>query len=605
MNCSGFLLGMSGNGFRTGSLLAYYDLTVPESLLYPNLKFDPSFSFVEAGEDALEDNSDDVITDISGDAIEVAAAFYINLDAVPGVILGTIPNISGQMSVQIGRDLELQNLHCLFDFDFNACSNTGATEATILLTSRREHNDTSGFVFGINSSNRLFFENNGKIRTLNQELRDKNIIGLSIAQNQYVNFGVFDFTTNSFVSESLTNPLSKSLDDLFLISYPSGDHSVYSGAMGNLNHFAILDDVILDRYDLALSLFCTNASTIAYTTTGRLISVNGVTGVNIYESGVTGFQTFTGAILKEDSTTVTGIYTLGVSGLILTDTRILPIVITGGAVTFTSYSSVLGYNQSEIKGYSRFDGIFGNDLNGSQVEVYYYDKFQPYKNINLSNFILPNVGNSLHPNLYVNGLLASSGVDYDVEDGEILVFNDNSLVETLTVSYSVNPAISMYYTGQFPVDGGGGIWVSASGVLVENQDVYLNGQKLVRGIDFEHGVSGTLFNSGVLETGCEIVFIAMDDIPIQQVAQYNSTSYLVTGIWGFSEQIWLNGVLQTRGEDYYLVQPCTPPEYFFSANNTQLVYNNDGYYLNFVDFPFLTDINGDIIYDGDGFPITV
>lgn len=565
MNVTGFLQCLSGKGFQTGNLVAYYDFSQTDGGVIFNQLYPTGLAY---------------------------SGSYANLAYTPGIIVGNQPSVGGQFSTQIGGYLDLRNLHCLFDFDFSGCQNTGLVQATILLTSKGSDSDSGGFVLGINSSNRLFYENNGLVYTLNEELRDKNVISLSIAQGKYVTLGLFDFENNTYLSENFANPLNKGLSELYLISYPTGDHSVYSGAMGSLNHFALLNDSLLDKGAVSNCLFCTGVSYAPQLTSGTLISISGVIFQNIYQSGITGFQTLTGTVLKEGGGIVSVVYSSGLSGVYVAGTQTVAVTTTGSGVVFQSYNPQIQYNEPEILNYANFEAIFNADLSGNNIEFYLYPTFQIYKNLPITNNRLPYAPDSMYSNIYINGLLETNGVDYFIVENEVVILGDASLVNTMSVSYSSLPTTVINSTGQTIFNGFSG------------QDVYLNGQKLASGGSFILSGSAIVINSGVTASGDEITFLPVEGLPTKRFTGITSSTKILSGISGFSEQIWMNGVLQQKNNDYYLGQQCSENYYFFSPNNPFLIYNNDGYYL--IKSPYSSIIGGfggDIIEDFDGNPI--
>lgn len=555
MNVTGFLQCLSGNNFQSGNLVAFYDFTQKNSSLVFNLKYPTGQAY---------------------------SGIYVNTATSPGLFVGTNQSIGGQVSTQIGNSLNLTNIHCLFDFDFSGCQNTGKSEATVLLTSKSGYSDPSGFIFGVNSSNRLFFENEGEVFTFNQELRNKNVINLSIAKNNFINFGVYDFFNDIYTGKSINSSLNKPTSDLYLINFPSGGHTIYSGAMGSLRNFALLDDSISQKDILTSCLFCTGTNNGATTTSGTLITISGVTGQNIYESGVTGYQTGVITILKEDGSRFSGVYTSGISGLSIIDTQIVPILSSGSAVSFTAYYPVLQYNSGEKLSYVSGNAIFGQNLSGYIYEAYFYKTNQLYKNIRVLDYALPTV-DGLNLNLFINGLLETENVDFSLLGNEVEILGDAGNSDILVASYSVNPTTTINYVSQFSLNAGNEVCITGSG-FYSGYDVYLNGKKLIKNYEFYTGTysanPAVIFYSGNLVSGSEIKFYPIDDIPVSKTGQLATNTYGISGITGYSEQIWLNGVFQTETVDYFLTQPCFENYYFLSSTSDLLIYNNDDYYLN-------------------------
>jgi len=70
-------------------------------------------------------------------------------------------------------------------------------------------------------------------------------------------------------------------------------------------------------------------------------------------------------------------------------------------------------------------------------------------------------------------------------------------------------------------------------------------------------------------------------VPLIKLIQLTGSANIISGITGFSEQIWVNGLLQYKYQDYVLSQNCFQDNYYFlSSISDLLVYNNNNYYLN-------------------------
>jgi hypothetical protein len=555
MHVTGFLQCLSGNNFQSGNLVAYYDFSKGNANVVFNQKYPTGQAY---------------------------SGIYINSASNPGIFIGTGTGIGGQASTKIGYELGLNRFNAIFDFDFSGCQNTGAAEASVLLTTRTGHADNGGFIFGINTSNRLFFETSNQIYTLNHQLATKNIINLNIGSSGDVSFGHYDFISDT--GEYRTAQIQPdSFSDLYLINYPSGTSNLYGPALGRLNYFALLDDFIIEQETLTNCLFCTGIAYSSGIVSGTLISVSGISGLNIYESGVTGQQQTLVTVQKEDGSTVSVVHLVDLSGLLLVDTQIVPIITSGVNVSFTAYSPNLRYNSSEKMNYTLRDAHFGLSLSGSNYEVYSYDSFQPNKNIRVLDFTLPL--SSLYLNLFINGLLETEGVDFNVLDGITvdLINSPEPESDILVANYSLNPTITIEYAEQFPLNGANEVCITGSG-FYSGHDVYQNGQKLALGGDYYTGLYlsnvSLIIMSGVLVNGDELKFYPRDTEPFRSTGKFATESYYISGLSGYSPQIWVNGTLQTVGEDYYLSQACFDDYYFLSSNSNLLVYNNDDYYLN-------------------------
>ena len=78
---------------------------------------------------------------------------------------------------------------------------------------------SSGISLGINTANKLFLENNSSIYTINKELKDKNLISLSASSGNSLNFGFFDFESNSYHGKIAQDSTYTGFNNFYLINF--------------------------------------------------------------------------------------------------------------------------------------------------------------------------------------------------------------------------------------------------------------------------------------------------------------------------------------------------------------------------------------------------
>jgi hypothetical protein len=124
----------------------------------------------------------------------------------------------------------------------------------------------------------------------------------------------------------------------------------------------------------------------------------------------------------------------------------------------------------------------------------------------------------------------------------------------------------------------------ASGITISglNYDIYLNGQKMASGINYS--VSGnqlTVSGNDLTDINdpsgdyLEIKFIPIYPQAIKNNYQITQSQNYLSGVSGFSEQIWLNGLRQMDGLDYLKLPRCrfcsgsfNSPDYSFLLYTT-------------------------------------
>jgi len=192
------------------------------------------------------------------------------------------------------------------------------------------------------------------------------------------------------------------------------------------------------------------------------------------------------------------------------------------------------------------------------------------------------------------------------------------------------PYITGYVsTGVTYVSGSVVIITGASGVSFSypfQYDIYFNGQKMTTGIDYS--VSGVAGNSRIISSSgstsgynlaffdinqsnyLELKFLPIQSGSIKRVYSITGDSYYVTGVLGFSEQVWKNGIRQKRGIDYFKEEPCRfftglyiDPNYSFNLYNSP---SDVGLFFSSIDAPVVsyppekTSVDGEIqwVYSG-------
>ena len=83
MNITGFLQCLNSNNFQSGNLVAYYDFLQKNSQVVYNLKYSTGYNY---------------------------SGGYINLDACPGVFVGSKTSVGSQVSSKVGSFLNIANI---------------------------------------------------------------------------------------------------------------------------------------------------------------------------------------------------------------------------------------------------------------------------------------------------------------------------------------------------------------------------------------------------------------------------------------------------------------------------------------------------------------
>lgn len=567
----------------------------------------------------------------SGALLSAAAIPLINVSRRPFYN----STFSGVNSFRVGYK-HTGNFSVLLDIESTGCSKRGTgfwqKDEIIFSTVENPTNYASGFSISINNANRLVFKSYQESFTLDKELNLHDFVFVSLAENKYVNFGIFDFSETKFYNQSVTSENVLDTPNIYLGGFLNNtDTTNYSNFSGKMNQMILFNDTITDN-DIAVCIDC--SFTTGYIKTTGVFYTSGlqITGLqfsgiqNLYQTGVV--ET-TGSILIDNGGVLNISVPSGLTGFVQTGEMALPLY---GLVPISGFRDVYNFNYDlgYISSFSSYNIQFDfSATSGDVIEIYTY----PRPNINIGkdviNFNYP--AETGFVQLISNGLIETSGTDYVLDRGEFSGYNVEDILryDVLDTGTIIVPYSGYWQTSKISLSGGAffppapqysenaGVIIvdSIEGICNSNihyprfgYDIYLNGQKLVSGLQYNIGAgTGASFlldeTGGFLldETGGFVFgeadvsqftiylsgltlpsFMAtslyppggglptgvtdIDDSEMSFVAQYNDfarTLYTLTGtsgnfagLSGFSEQIWVNGVRQAKGVDYLKYNIC-------------------------------------------------
>ena len=479
---------------------------------------------------------------------------------------------------------------------------TGVSDKSEVLFSTKDYDySVSGFAVGINGCNRVFCEHDtplsGKrIYTLNEELDNKNVLSVSKV-NSLLSIGLhqFDDRMNKVSSNVKYN----------LESY-SPSSKMYLGGLGSSginykNYSGIVDSFMLFRVGLgfperntfAKAFYCSSYDTGGYYTTTT--SFTAVTGVElrsvVIATGVTGYVEVLAGTEVVDGGTVNRYAYSGITGLIY-DT--LAIELTGIAIgqsdilSFNPPSGIYDYNYSIPFANSKV--VLNANFDSSYKEVYSFSGINnddlnllpSFDNASLKYAVLE-TGSGEFINFYLNGvaqpnvqaLTSSMTGDFIVSGNAIdsdgfFDADDFAVYDIILGSGSI--------TGLTSADVTAGSKTLLSS-FVSNRDLYLNGNKLISGIDYSGVGSNIIINTTNLIDG-DVMLLPKHNMNFSRYTGYNDNNF-DTSLNLFDEQIWVNGLRQIRGSDYLKVADFSLKYSTFSLEPfPDLIYNNDTGFFN-------------------------
>jgi hypothetical protein len=475
-----------------------------------------------------------------------------------------------------------------------------SSESKVIFSSKPTLNSTSGFAFGINGCNRLFFEyqigaNQKRIYTLNKELDNKNLASISkIDSNLYIGLHQYQ-ALNSFSVEEKFGLSNYTHSSSFYLGGLGASGIDYRNYSGYIDQFMLIDRGLdfPERNTFSEAFFCSGYALESITTTSS--QSNSVTGVDyqnvVVGTGITGYEEYLKGYQVVNGQNVPFYSYSGVTGL-LYETQIVEL--TGAAdstgLTFTEspasgladYSYVMEYANSKILSFNNFDD--------SYKEVYSFSG-KNTDDINLDSAFIGDInkfsilptGNGEAVNLYVNGLaepfvtsLTSnltgefkvSGIYLESED-----FFDRDDIAIYDLVFGSSDSVDVT-----AVDEAAG-YKDLSYSFVGEKDLHLNGVKLISGIDYSDNSSNIRVSPQNLSQG-QILALPAHDCNLTRYTGCNDNNF-DTSVPLFDEQVWVNGLRQIKLLDYEKL-----PDFSFKYTSFSLdpfpdtVYNNDTGYFN-------------------------
>jgi hypothetical protein len=474
-------------------------------------------------------------------------------------------------------------------------------QSKILISSQNSGASVSGFSIGINGCNRLFCEHNtptgGKrIYTLGQELDNKNVVSIAKIDSS------FQLSTHQF-DDTLNK---KSLNLQFDITDFSGSNDFYVGGLGvsgvNYKNFSgVMDNFMLfnigldfpERNTFAKAFYCSGYSSGRYEPQIQtFLSVTGLEYQNvIVGTGVTGYVQTSGVVSTSNGSSITGYFNSPVTGY-LYDYRLVELTgFTTGTSEITVYrppSGIIDYQYSVPFGNSKI--LLLANFDDSNKEVYSFSG-RNSEDINLipqfsqsdSRYSILNTGSGEAVNLYANGL-ACTYVTVITGDREGDFTVSGGFIDSSSFFDVTDFAIYDLISGSGSLTG-----ISAQDVTnttkvlnynyVNHRDLYLNGNKLISGIDYS-GVTGaiTIYTSNLIDG--DLLLLPKHDMNRVRYTGNNNNNF-DTNINLFDEQVWVNGLRQIKGLDYEKLADHSLRYTTFSLEPfSEVIYNNDTGYFN-------------------------
>lgn len=479
---------------------------------------------------------------------------------------------------------------------FLTYKNTGCEidrgKSTILISNQTNITDSSGFCFGFNGANKFFIEYNdifGKnIYTSSYEGKNNTCISLSRILNNF-ELSVHDFANSENSLEIFELPTYSNSNIYFLGNTYNNDIN-YTGFKGYMDDFLYFSGYIGydQRKNLAGGIFCnsiTPQSTQIITSNYNKISSGVLDNSAVIGTGITGYQSIViGSIPTKAGGSIQICSLSGVTGLIYGEqarfitgltigSRKIP-VITPEKINY-DFNRLQEFSNNRLKLLYPIDSNDFVEINTYTGFLDNYRKVTQYDDI-LQQFILGLESTGQSINLFSNGVLQISGINisgnvvsgnYSLSgnryvDSDLFFdeFSDNIVYFDITRTPQI-----IQYTGT-------GISYTLNNSL--NNSMYLNGQKLISGLNYSINGSDIRFSGNLLATGQVLATARTSNIYKIYTGNFSQLTGNLISLT--EEQVYFNGILQINNQDY-LKTSCQSllNSLFYPAQKSYNYYNNN------------------------------
>ena len=563
------------NFLETGNLVAFYSFDNPSGKVVFNQLYSSGDHF------------------ITGDSSK------IDVDLYPAISVGSTSNPTSSTPagsgyfdytdrLQVGTGINVEDW-CVF-FNFLQSTPPSGASSSILASTMSNPNDTSGVNIGLNAANKVyvdFINSSGNRQTYvhSQELSNFNNLVSVGKDGESLEIIYHDFINDKNDLEVFDVSGAKNSTDWFIGAMPT----MYGGYTGFSGYF---DDILITKGGYAAAakniisdaFFTTglesgyNKEVVVYSNevTGRTLNYTGVTG-----TGVTGYEN----VLVDTVNGVPIYNSSGVTGLL---TGITVEYLTGGLnVSGTGISGVEPYNDFDFNYANKYADnclIFNKKIDTSlKYEIYTFNSGYTGQQVQGLNeeliynyddntFITLTGYSGQNLNVYMDGSAVYSGSGFSFNNYLVEFTGSFDIENTGIYDFISGQQVATSYTGSAGT-------ISLTDAKYFNKDVYLDGKKLISGIEWSGTASAIEIDASSSESGTYFF------LPLHSEAYTYLSGNRITGAAAqfinsntklINEQIWLDGLRQKEGVDY-------------TKTSTYSILNSEKYLTGFTDLIFNND----------------
>jgi hypothetical protein len=586
------------NSQASGSGKAFYDWRAPTSMDFTgdinaqhlidlnsykgavyNLFVDPDKYFIEA--------------QTAQPLAEALLCFPVGVSQVDS-ILDDKGTFDGDCALLIAGSSGIKNWTAFFDLSSD-CP-VDKSKSRILFSNKNNLNNSEGFIFGLNGANSLFYESINKdgernIKTLYKSIGEKSLVIVSKGENE-ISLSIYNPVyqkTNTQVFEIEEKESSNSFTIGGLEGENLQQNQEYAGFSGEINNFVLLNKFISSEKINIISeaFFLTDYQERQYQDTVSNVPAPGRTVERQVKDGleIVGY-----AYQPKEIPATSG-------GGVVTIFSKIPVkkpklkTVTQfqkgegfvSKVTHTLVPESKTYDPTHFRSYAEKCVLLDADENKADVvEIYSFSEAQN----NLNKVAKFNVGDKtfkldqsyasgININIYLNKKIQEKDIDYQIVDGITIKKLQGAYFELDEMTYDVasgsNPVEAIDFDGY----GGNIYWYGW-----QNKDVYLDGKKLINGLDYWTHIDLFLVVRAAGLSPGRMVFVDK----IADIANTNYTNDKYAHCQSFniiSEMIWIGGLRASKGSEYALTCVCDLNNSENAAPTKEaLIYNNEGSFFN-------------------------